>query len=138
MRNFYFTYSHRTLMTFFNKFVCFGCHVNETIIMSSSHFDLSNFRALHTVHDVLVTVSPGTNNNNGVSFQPNCASSNMGKKSRVKIQKSGSGASAMVSPKEMMNLVSELLQSMFTFIFYYRQVHLHSLNVGRNKNRRVK
>ncbi|KAM8917482.1 actin-histidine N-methyltransferase isoform 1-T2 [Spinachia spinachia] len=34
----------------------------------------------------------------------------MGKKSRVKIQKSGSGASAAVSPKEMMNLISELLQ----------------------------
>uniref|UniRef100_A0A667YCM7 protein-histidine N-methyltransferase n=1 Tax=Myripristis murdjan TaxID=586833 RepID=A0A667YCM7_9TELE len=34
----------------------------------------------------------------------------MGKKSRVKTQKSGSGASAVVSPKEMMNLVSELLQ----------------------------
>ncbi|KAM9842132.1 LOW QUALITY PROTEIN: actin-histidine N-methyltransferase [Aulostomus maculatus] len=34
----------------------------------------------------------------------------MGKKSRVKIQKSGSGASTVVSPKEMMNLISELLQ----------------------------
>uniref|UniRef100_A0A672YD99 protein-histidine N-methyltransferase n=1 Tax=Sphaeramia orbicularis TaxID=375764 RepID=A0A672YD99_9TELE len=34
----------------------------------------------------------------------------MGKKSRVKTQKSGSGASAVVSPKEMMNLISELLQ----------------------------
>ncbi|KAM3871039.1 actin-histidine N-methyltransferase [Diretmus argenteus] len=34
----------------------------------------------------------------------------MGKKSRVKTQKSGSGASTVVSPKEMMNLVSELLQ----------------------------
>uniref|UniRef100_A0A3Q3EBW9 SET domain containing 3, actin histidine methyltransferase n=1 Tax=Labrus bergylta TaxID=56723 RepID=A0A3Q3EBW9_9LABR len=35
----------------------------------------------------------------------------MGKKSRVKTQKSGSGgASAAVSPKEMMNLISELLQ----------------------------
>lgn len=39
----------------------------------------------------------------------------MGKKSRVKIQKSGSGASAVVSPKEMMNLISELLLSKFTF-----------------------
>uniref|UniRef100_A0A8C6UW68 protein-histidine N-methyltransferase n=1 Tax=Neogobius melanostomus TaxID=47308 RepID=A0A8C6UW68_9GOBI len=35
----------------------------------------------------------------------------MGKKSRVKTQKSGSGAAAVISPKEMMNLVSELLQS---------------------------
>ncbi|XP_068194761.1 actin-histidine N-methyltransferase isoform X2 [Antennarius striatus] len=34
----------------------------------------------------------------------------MGKKSRVKIQKSGSGASAVVSTKEMMTLISELLQ----------------------------
>ncbi|XP_067335479.1 actin-histidine N-methyltransferase [Channa argus] len=34
----------------------------------------------------------------------------MGKKSRVKTQKSGSGASTAVSPKEMMNLISELLQ----------------------------
>ncbi|KAF7652893.1 hypothetical protein LDENG_00090960 [Lucifuga dentata] len=34
----------------------------------------------------------------------------MGKKSRVKTQKSSSGASAAVSPKEIMNLVSELLQ----------------------------
>ncbi|XP_035024945.1 actin-histidine N-methyltransferase isoform X1 [Hippoglossus stenolepis] len=39
-----------------------------------------------------------------------CPSSTMGKKSRVKTQKSGSGASAVVSPKEMMNLISELLQ----------------------------
>ncbi|XP_030574737.1 actin-histidine N-methyltransferase isoform X3 [Archocentrus centrarchus] len=34
----------------------------------------------------------------------------MGKKSRVKTQKSGSGGTAVVSPKEMMNLISELLQ----------------------------
>uniref|UniRef100_A0A674F5L3 protein-histidine N-methyltransferase n=1 Tax=Salmo trutta TaxID=8032 RepID=A0A674F5L3_SALTR len=34
----------------------------------------------------------------------------MGKKSRVKTQKSGTGAMAVVSPKEMMNLISELLQ----------------------------
>uniref|UniRef100_A0A669B3U1 protein-histidine N-methyltransferase n=1 Tax=Oreochromis niloticus TaxID=8128 RepID=A0A669B3U1_ORENI len=34
----------------------------------------------------------------------------MGKKSRVKTQKSGSGAMAVVSPKEMMNLIAELLQ----------------------------
>ncbi|KAM4014610.1 actin-histidine N-methyltransferase [Anomaloglossus baeobatrachus] len=34
----------------------------------------------------------------------------MGKKSRVKTQKSGSGAAASVSPKEMMNLISDLLQ----------------------------
>ncbi|KAM5129055.1 actin-histidine N-methyltransferase isoform 1-T3 [Mantella aurantiaca] len=34
----------------------------------------------------------------------------MGKKSRVKTQKSGSGAAAVVSPKEMMNLITELLQ----------------------------
>ncbi|KAG8514412.1 Actin-histidine N-methyltransferase [Galemys pyrenaicus] len=34
----------------------------------------------------------------------------MGKKSRVKTQKSGTGASASVSPKETLNLTSELLQ----------------------------
>ncbi|XP_041710678.1 actin-histidine N-methyltransferase [Coregonus clupeaformis] len=34
----------------------------------------------------------------------------MGKKSRVKTQKSGTGATAVVSPKEMMNLISDLLQ----------------------------
>uniref|UniRef100_A0A3Q4N605 protein-histidine N-methyltransferase n=1 Tax=Neolamprologus brichardi TaxID=32507 RepID=A0A3Q4N605_NEOBR len=34
----------------------------------------------------------------------------MGKKSRVKTQKSGSGAMAVVSPKEMMSLIAELLQ----------------------------
>ncbi|XP_075470511.1 actin-histidine N-methyltransferase isoform X2 [Ascaphus truei] len=34
----------------------------------------------------------------------------MGKKSRVKTQKSGSGATAAVSPKEMLNLIGELLQ----------------------------
>uniref|UniRef100_H9GJH1 Uncharacterized protein n=1 Tax=Anolis carolinensis TaxID=28377 RepID=H9GJH1_ANOCA len=34
----------------------------------------------------------------------------MGKKSRVKTQKSGTGATAAVSPKEMLNLISELLQ----------------------------
>ncbi|XP_029453772.1 actin-histidine N-methyltransferase [Rhinatrema bivittatum] len=34
----------------------------------------------------------------------------MGKKSRVKTQKSGSGAAAAVPPKEMLNLISELLQ----------------------------
>ncbi|XP_074147431.1 actin-histidine N-methyltransferase isoform X3 [Sminthopsis crassicaudata] len=34
----------------------------------------------------------------------------MGKKSRVKTQKSGTGATATVSPKEMLNLISELLQ----------------------------
>ncbi|XP_064420919.1 actin-histidine N-methyltransferase [Latimeria chalumnae] len=34
----------------------------------------------------------------------------MGKKSRVKTQKSGSGAAAAVSPKEMMTLITELLQ----------------------------
>ncbi|XP_076834437.1 actin-histidine N-methyltransferase [Brachyhypopomus gauderio] len=34
----------------------------------------------------------------------------MGKKSRVKTQKSGTGATSLVSPKEMMNLISELLQ----------------------------
>nr|DBA14522.1 TPA: hypothetical protein GDO54_005477 [Pyxicephalus adspersus] len=34
----------------------------------------------------------------------------MGKKSRVKTQKSGSGAAAAVSPKEIMNLITELLQ----------------------------
>ncbi|NXU04270.1 SETD3 methyltransferase, partial [Buphagus erythrorhynchus] len=35
----------------------------------------------------------------------------MGKKSRVKTQKSGTGAAATVSPKEMLNLINELLQS---------------------------
>lgn len=35
----------------------------------------------------------------------------MGKKSRVKTQKSGTAGAAVVSPKEMMNLISELLQS---------------------------
>ncbi|XP_004699177.1 actin-histidine N-methyltransferase [Echinops telfairi] len=34
----------------------------------------------------------------------------MGKKSRVKTQKSGTGAAAAVSPKEILNLTSELLQ----------------------------
>ncbi|XP_055720684.1 actin-histidine N-methyltransferase-like isoform X1 [Salvelinus fontinalis] len=34
----------------------------------------------------------------------------MGRKSRVKTQKSGTGATAVVSPKEMMNLISDLLQ----------------------------
>ncbi|XP_052549319.1 actin-histidine N-methyltransferase isoform X1 [Tympanuchus pallidicinctus] len=34
----------------------------------------------------------------------------MGKKSRVKTQKSGTGAAATVSPKELLNLTSELLQ----------------------------
>ena len=34
----------------------------------------------------------------------------MGKKSRVKTQKSGTGAAASVSPKETLNLTSELLQ----------------------------
>lgn len=47
--------------------------------------------------------------------QPGCPSSIMGKKSRVKTQKSGSGAMAVVSPKEMMSLIAELLQSMFPF-----------------------
>lgn len=35
----------------------------------------------------------------------------MGKKSRVKTQKSGTGAPASMSPKETLNLTSELLQS---------------------------
>ncbi|NXG07241.1 SETD3 methyltransferase, partial [Sakesphorus luctuosus] len=39
-----------------------------------------------------------------------CFSWKMGKKSRVKTQKSGTGATATVSPKEMLNLISELLQ----------------------------
>ncbi|EPY81580.1 hypothetical protein CB1_000726026 [Camelus ferus] len=38
-------------------------------------------------------------------------SQKMGKKSRVKTQKSGTGATASVSPKETLNLTSELLQS---------------------------
>lgn len=37
----------------------------------------------------------------------------MGKKSRVKTQKSGTGATASVCPKETLNLTSELLQSKF-------------------------
>ncbi|XP_010587147.1 actin-histidine N-methyltransferase isoform X4 [Loxodonta africana] len=37
-------------------------------------------------------------------------SQKMGKKSRVKTQKSGTGATAAVSPKEILNLTSELLQ----------------------------
>lgn len=42
-----------------------------------------------------------------------CFSWKMGKKSRVKTQKSGTGAAATVSPKELLNLTSELLQSKF-------------------------
>ncbi|EPQ14951.1 Histone-lysine N-methyltransferase setd3 [Myotis brandtii] len=38
------------------------------------------------------------------------SSQKMGKKSRVKTQKSGTGATASVSPKETLNLTSELLQ----------------------------
>lgn len=45
-------------------------------------------------------------------FFPLC-SQKMGKKSRVKTQKSGTGATASVSPKETLNLTSELLQSKF-------------------------
>lgn len=41
-------------------------------------------------------------------------SQKMGKKSRVKTQKSGTGATASVSPKETLNLTSELLQSKFS------------------------
>lgn len=41
----------------------------------------------------------------------------MGKKSRVKTQKSGTGATASVSPKETLNLTSELLQSKFRLGF---------------------
>uniref|UniRef100_A0AAX7VN26 protein-histidine N-methyltransferase n=1 Tax=Astatotilapia calliptera TaxID=8154 RepID=A0AAX7VN26_ASTCA len=44
------------------------------------------------------------------TVKPGCPSSIMGKKSRVKTQKSGSGAMAVVSPKEMMSLIAELLQ----------------------------
>ncbi|XP_017170622.1 actin-histidine N-methyltransferase isoform X2 [Mus musculus] len=40
----------------------------------------------------------------------NPCSQKMGKKSRVKTQKSGTGATATVSPKEILNLTSELLQ----------------------------
>jgi len=43
--------------------------------------------------------------------------SKMGKKSRVKTQKSGTGATAVVSPKEMMNLISELLQSEYKKLY---------------------
>uniref|UniRef100_A0A8B9FMI5 protein-histidine N-methyltransferase n=1 Tax=Amazona collaria TaxID=241587 RepID=A0A8B9FMI5_9PSIT len=42
--------------------------------------------------------------------QPPRRSWKMGKKSRVKTQKSGTGATATVPPKEMLNLISELLQ----------------------------
>ncbi|KAF6732730.1 Histone-lysine N-methyltransferase setd3 [Oryzias melastigma] len=45
-----------------------------------------------------------------VFSQFTCLSSTMGKKSRVKTQKSGSAATTVASPKEMMNLISELLQ----------------------------
>ncbi|XP_046774629.1 actin-histidine N-methyltransferase isoform X2 [Gallus gallus] len=41
---------------------------------------------------------------------PSLPSWKMGKKSRVKTQKSGTGATAAVSPKELLNLTSELLQ----------------------------
>uniref|UniRef100_A0A7N5P3P2 protein-histidine N-methyltransferase n=1 Tax=Ailuropoda melanoleuca TaxID=9646 RepID=A0A7N5P3P2_AILME len=41
---------------------------------------------------------------------PGPSSQKMGKKSRVKTQKSGTGATASVSPKETLNLTSELLQ----------------------------
>lgn len=49
---------------------------------------------------------------------PLSQTSKMGKKSRVKTQKSGTGATAAVSPKEMMNLISELLQSEYKSILY--------------------
>lgn len=58
------------------------------------------------------------NRDNALSLQLSCPTSTMGKKSRVKTQKSGSGATAVVSSKEMMNFISELLQSMFTFTLY--------------------
>lgn len=44
-----------------------------------------------------------------------CFSWKMGKKSRVKTQKSSTGATATVSPKEMLNLSNELLQSKSCF-----------------------
>lgn len=40
----------------------------------------------------------------------------MGKKSRVKTQKSGTGATTAVSPKEILNLISELLQSKYIIL----------------------
>ncbi|XP_044021795.1 actin-histidine N-methyltransferase isoform X3 [Siniperca chuatsi] len=65
----------------------------------------------HTRHSVKVGVSAGTQELLlSLKKKPSCPSSTMGKKSRVKTQKSGSGACAVVSPKEMMNLISELLQ----------------------------
>lgn len=71
-------------------------------------------RTPHKRNDVLVKYVLVNISNIGMSFQLIYPSINMGKKSRVKIQKSSSGATVMVSPKEMMNLVSELLQSKFT------------------------
>ncbi|KAL0602582.1 Actin-histidine N-methyltransferase [Plecturocebus cupreus] len=47
----------------------------------------------------------------GVSHCAKPMHQKMGKKSRVKTQKSGTGATATVSPKEILNLTSELLQS---------------------------
>uniref|UniRef100_A0A8C7W6G5 protein-histidine N-methyltransferase n=1 Tax=Oncorhynchus mykiss TaxID=8022 RepID=A0A8C7W6G5_ONCMY len=44
------------------------------------------------------------------SLSHSLSSCTMGKKSRVKTQKSGTGAMAVVSPREMINLISELLQ----------------------------
>uniref|UniRef100_A0A8C7TCY5 protein-histidine N-methyltransferase n=1 Tax=Oncorhynchus mykiss TaxID=8022 RepID=A0A8C7TCY5_ONCMY len=45
-----------------------------------------------------------------LSLSHSLSSCTMGKKSRVKTQKSGTGAMAVVSPREMINLISELLQ----------------------------
>lgn len=48
---------------------------------------------------------------NYISLMSPFSSQKMGKKSRVKTQKSGTGAAASVSPKETLTLTSELLQS---------------------------
>lgn len=53
-----------------------------------------------------------------LSFLSLLCSQKMGKKSRVKTQKSGTGATASVSPKETLNLTSELLQSKFRSRLY--------------------
>lgn len=85
-----------------------------------SQFDLNEIWVSHSKRDLLV-ISQSKSWYERLTvimmclLSTSCPSSTMGKKSRVKTQKSGSGASAVVSPKEMMNLISELLQSMFIF-----------------------
>ncbi|KAA8582388.1 hypothetical protein FQN60_009128, partial [Etheostoma spectabile] len=69
-------------------------------------------RLVSQIPDIGEELCLPSNINGFVQLQrvPSCPSSTMGKKSRVKTQKSGSGAIAVVSPKETMNLISELLQ----------------------------